>query len=193
MDEKTALTYSIARALAYQENGGKPNLNNLKAGQSGELKSIYQFTPDTWKKDAKKYLGDEKAELSPDNETLVMTKQIGDWIDKGYTVKQMASMHNAGTGEPNAYTGKFSSGKSSTGVNEYGVKYNVKNYADNVASKAIDFYKNDLSKQTQQPQQTMPQSTPPVQPQTPPAQNNGAMGALLMPRLGALPSPVGQP
>ncbi len=159
MDDKTALTYAITRALAYQENGGKPDLKNLKAGKTGEMKSIFQFTPDTWKKDAGTFLGNSNAPLTPDNETEVMTKQIGKWIDDGYTVKQMASMHNAGIGEPNAYSGKFSNGSPSVGVNEkYGVKFNVPQYADDVANYAKDFYTNDLSKEITptQNQQTSP-------------------------------------
>lgn len=188
MDEKTALTYAIARALAYQENGGKPNLNKLKAGQSGELKSIYQFTPDTWKHDAQTYLGDSKAELTPDNETLVMTKKIGQWIDEGKTVKQMASIHNAGAGEPDAYTGTFSNGKPSIGVNSYGIKFNVPKYADGVTEKAISFYKNELAPQAQQTTQVS-QSTP----KTTQASNvkpNGLLGGLTLTKLGASSSEV---
>jgi hypothetical protein len=148
MDEKTALTYAIARGLAYTENRGKPDIQNPKAGKTGEMKSIYQFTPDTWKKLAQQYLGDANALINPDNETKVATSRISDWIDKGYNVKQMASMWNAGEGEPYAYTGKFSTGKSSVGTNKkYGVGYNVPQYADSVANYAKKFYTDEFSKQ----------------------------------------------
>lgn len=190
MDEKTALTYSIVRALAYQENGGKPDLHHLSAGKSGELKSIFQFTPDTWKHDAQTYLGDANAELTPDNETKVMTEKVGKLIDEGKTAKQIASMHNAGAGEPDAYTGRFSNGHPSIGTNHYGVKFNVPAYANGVAKKAIEFYKNDLSKQAQQPA-PMPQSTPAAKPSAAPAPQGGALGGLLLTRLGAPASAAG--
>lgn len=157
MDEKTALTYAITRAIAYQENGGKPNLNNLKSGKTGETKSIFQFTPDTWKSVAKKYLGDENSPITPDNETKVAISRISDWIDKGYNVKQIASMWNAGEGESDAYTGKFSDGSSSVGTNKkYNVKFDVPTYADSVANYAKQFYTDDLSKSVSTPQINSP-------------------------------------
>lgn len=147
MDEKTALTYAITKALAYQENGGKiPKIP--KAGKTGELASIFQFTPNTWKGDAKTYLGDANAQLTADNETTVMTKKVRKWIDEGYDVKQIASMHNAGIGEPNAYTGKFSTGNPSKGMNKkYNVPYDVPSYANSVSNYAKQFYTNDFKSQ----------------------------------------------
>lgn len=144
MDEKTALTYAITKGLAYQENGGKPT--NPKAGKTGELKSIFQFTPDTWKNYAKEVLGDANAPITPDNETKVVTTQVRKWIDEGKNVKQIASMWNAGRGEPEAYTGKFSNGNSSVGVNKkYGVKFDVPTYANKVSDYAKQFYKQDFA------------------------------------------------
>lgn len=168
MDEKTALTYAITRGLAYQENGGKIDLNDIKPGKTGETKSIFQFEPATWKKDAQQFLGNPNAPITPDNEVKVVTSQVSQWIDKGYDVKQMASMWNAGVGEPDAYTGKFSDGSSSVGVNnKYGVKYDVPSYANNVAKYAQQFYTQDLSKQVQsQGVQPQTQTQPKMQPQT---------------------------
>lgn len=175
MDDKTALAYAITRALAYQENGGSiDSIKNPKAGKTGELKSIFQFEPETWKKDAQQFLGDPNAPMTPDNETKVVTSQVSKWIDKGYNSKQMASMWNAGVGEPDAYTGKFSDGSSSVGVNpKYGVKFDVPTYADNVANYAKKFYTEDFSKQIKSPhipntptQQTSQSATPAPQPGT---------------------------
>jgi hypothetical protein len=45
MDEKDMLANAITKAIATQENGGKIDLDNSKAGGSGEMKSIFQFTP----------------------------------------------------------------------------------------------------------------------------------------------------
>lgn len=189
MNEKTALTYAITRALAYKENGGKPNLNNLKAGKTGEMKSIFQFTPDTWKKDAQEVLGDSNAQMTPDNETEVVTSKVSQWIDKGYTAKQIASMWNAGIGEPNAYTGKFSDGTSSKGVNKkYNVNFDVSKYANDVANYAKKFYQEDLSKQiTTQTSPTLLESKNNI-PQT--SSQNGLIGGLTpSPLVGLVASP----
>lgn len=162
MDEKTALTHAITKGLAYQENGGSLDINKLKAGKSGELKSIFQFTPDTWKAEAKKYLGDENAPITPDNETHVVTEQVGQWIDEGKNVKQIASMWNAGHGEPDAYTGKFSNGQPSVGKNKEGVKFNVPAYADSVQKYATKFYTE--AQNTKSPSQVAQTPSSPQQP-----------------------------
>src|SRR3569833_448364 len=138
MDER--LINSIVKGFAYAENRGAPDIEHPVAGKTGEMKSIYQFTPDTWNAESMKYFG-KKVPISPDAETYVMQHRVADWIKKGYNVDQMASAHNAGEGEPNAYTGKFSSGKSSVGMNEkYGVKFDVPSYAKKVIEYANQFY-----------------------------------------------------
>lgn len=189
MDEKTALAYAIAKGIAYQENGGK--LGAPRAGKTGELKSIYQFTPGTWKIYAKEALGDPNAPLTADNETKVVVHKVQKWLDKGYNVKQMASMWNAGEDDPDAYTGKFSNGNSSVGVNQkYGVPFNVPKYADGVANYSKQFYKKDFEPQMngQQPvaQSATPLPVPKLPTQRPlqPQQNSGLMGGLLMSKLG---------
>lgn len=186
MDEKKALTYAVTRALAYQENGGKLDVNNIKSGKTGETKSIFQFEPSTWKKDAQQFLGDPNAPITPDNEVKVVTNQVSNWIDKGYNVKQMASMWNAGIGEPDAYTGKFSDGSSSVGVNnKYGVTYDVPSYANNVAKYAQKFYTQDLSKQIQpQGQSLQPQPAPSTP--TPTVASNTGNTVGLMQNLGSV-------
>lgn len=170
MDEKTQLTYAITKALAYQENGGSLDIHNTKAGKTGELKSIFQFTPATWKGEAAKYLGDANAPINADNETTVVTKQVGKWIDDGYTAKQIASMWNAGHGEPDAYTGKFSDGSSSVGVNKkYGVKFNVPAYANSVNKYATQFYTESQQKNTQPSTTPAPAQSQPQVANTPPS------------------------
>jgi hypothetical protein len=123
---------TLTKAIAYAENGGKPNLQNPSAGSSGELASIFQYTPGTWKSVAAKYLGDANATLNTENETKASYLRISDWLKNGKSPAQIASMWNAGEGEPNAYTGKFSSGKSSVGRNDYGVLFNVPAYSAKV-------------------------------------------------------------
>ena len=131
MDQVTPLANAITKAIAYTENGGAPDISDPSAGKTGEAKSIFQFTPATWKKDSLQVFGNPNTPISPDNETYVVQQKVSNWIKQGYNSKQIASMWNAGEGEPNAYTGKFSDGSSSTGVNkQYGVKFDVSKYAD---------------------------------------------------------------
>lgn len=114
----------IAKGLAYTENGGAPNIENLQAGGSGEMKSIFQFTPATWKNYAKAVKGDENLPLTNENEAEVVHGKVMEWLGKGYTEKQIASMWNAGTGRPNAYKENWK------GVNKHGVKYDTPAYVD---------------------------------------------------------------
>ena len=152
-ENNNPLVNSIVKALAYTENGGKPDISNPLAGQTGEMKSIFQFEPATWKADAGKILGNPNAPLTADNETYVVQQKVGNWIKKGYNANQIASMWNAGVGEPDAYTGKFSDGSSSQGVNkQYGVKYDVPGYAKKVVNYAKQFYNQSSSKQGQNQQ-----------------------------------------
>lgn len=140
MKDLEPIANAITKGLAYAENGGTLDLNNLKAGKSGEMKSIFQYTPDTWKRDAGDVLGNPNAELTPDNETYVKHQIVLKELQKGRTASQIASMHNAGKGEPDAYTGKFSNGQSSIGTNKYGVKFNVPDYAKKVVDYSKKFY-----------------------------------------------------
>lgn len=147
----TPLANAITKALAYTENGGAPNLENPSAGKSGEMKSIFQFEPDTWKQDSKEVFGKEMP-LTPDNETYVVHSKVTKWIQEGKTASQIASMWNAGEGEQDAHTGKFSNGASSVGTNKEGVKFDVPDYANKVLDYAKQFYQ---PQQSQQPQQSV--------------------------------------
>lgn len=150
MQDTKPVIKSIVKAIAYAENGGAPDLSNPKAGKTGEMKSIFQFTPDTWKADSKKFFGQEMP-LTADNETYVMSQKVEKWLKEGKTVSQMASMHNAGAGEPDAYTGKFSTGRPSIGVNKkYGVRFDVPGYANKVLKYSKEFYKTEIQPQTAQ-------------------------------------------
>jgi len=136
------LVDAITKALGYTENGGKPDLNRLSAGKTGELKSIFQFTPDTWKNYAQQVYGDPNTPLTPDHETHVVKTKVAGWLEKGYSPKQIASMWNAGVGEPDAYSGKFSNGQPSRGINKkYGVPYDVPAYANKVDKYTQEFLK----------------------------------------------------
>lgn len=137
--EREIAAKAITKAIGYAENGGAPDVKHPSAGKTGEMKSIFQYTPATWKAYAKQYLGDENAPLTPDSETMVTLKKVGDLLDEGYDAKQIASVWNSG--DKNAYSGKFSNGSPSIGVNKkYGVKFDVPKYATSVNTYAKQFY-----------------------------------------------------
>lgn len=121
---------NLAKAVREKEG------NARVAGASGEFGN-YQYTPDTWKAVSQKHLGRsvplEQATIQDQNEATY--NRFKAWKDAGYNPGQIASMHNAGEGEPDAYTGTFSNGKPSVGVNKHGVKYDVPSYAKGVATK----------------------------------------------------------
>lgn len=148
--DKQKLINSIVKGFAYAENGGKPNINNPSAGKSGELKSIFQFEPDTWKADAKEYLGNENAPLTADDETYVMQQKVSKWIDEGKNVDEMASIHNSGN--PNAYK------ENHKGVNKYGIAYDTPAYAKKVKDYSQQFYKESNQNETQKEKITDVQS-----------------------------------
>ena len=121
---------NLAKAIRQTESGG-----NFKAkGKSGEY-GAYQYTPDTWKATSSKYGVNVPIEqATPEQQNEVTYRRIKEWKDSGRNVGQIASMWNAGEGEPDAYTGKFSNGKSAIGKNKYGVDYSVPKYAKSVAT-----------------------------------------------------------
>ena len=142
------LVSSIVKGLAYKENGGKVDLNNIRAGKTGEMKSIFQFLPATWKGYAKEVLGDENAPLNNENETKVVHEKVSKWLKEGRNVKQIASMWNAGTGEPDAWDGTFKAttkthkaGDPSKGIlKKSGVAYDVPTYARDVEDYSKKFF-----------------------------------------------------
>lgn len=109
----------LAKAIRQVETGNRP----IK-GASGELSSRYQYMPATWKATAKKYLGNENAELTLENENKATYLKIKDWKDSGYGPDQIASMWNSG--QPD-WEGKV-------GVNKAGVKYDVPSYVSKVGA-----------------------------------------------------------
>lgn len=122
---------NLAKAIRQTESGG----NWSAKGKSGEY-GAYQFTPETWSESSKKYLGQEipLEKATPQQQNEVVYKRIKEWKDSGKNVGQIASMWNAGEGEPDAYTGKFSNGQPSVGKNKKGVSFDVPSYANSVAS-----------------------------------------------------------
>ena len=149
-------TLAIVKAIAYTENGGAPDIGNPSAGQSGEMKSTFQFMPDTWKIYSKQVFGSEKP-LTPQNESLVVYQKVDNWLKEGYTVKQIASMWNAGEQKPDAYLGN-------QGKNKQGVPYNTTKYATKVDSYAKQFGHQDAVTTSQTQPSTVAMTQPTSQP-----------------------------
>jgi len=129
---------NFVSALGKTETGDDPNAYT-KQGQSGEF-GRYQFMPDTYRNYAQKYLGDSHAEPSVENQNKIAYSFVKEKKEAGYSPAQIASMWNAGEGEPDAYTGTFKNGKPSVGTNSMGVHYDVPGHALKVSQ-----YYNELS------------------------------------------------
>ncbi len=150
MDEKDRLANAITKGLAYQENGGKLDLNNTSSGKSGEMKSIFQFTPDTWKMYSKEVYGHD-VPLNNDTETYAVKQKVRKWIDEGKNTSQIASMWNAGESKPDAYKQNWK------GINKYGVSYDTPKYASGVLKYAKQFYQ-ESGQQVGQPNESTGQT-----------------------------------
>ncbi len=122
---------NLAKAIREVESNNRPVLPQEGVGFGG--KSRYQYSHDTWKGVAEKFLGNPNAELNLENENKATYLQLKEWKDRGKNVGQIASMWNAGEDDPDAYLGYFSNGKPAVGVNEFGVEYNVPRHAKRVA------------------------------------------------------------
>lgn len=128
---------NLAKAIRQTESGGDFSAK----GKSGEHGG-YQYTPSTWDAVAPKYgIKSKLDQATPEEQNAVTYNRIKEWKDKGHDVTQIASMWNAGEGEPDAYKGKFGrdtgthkAGDPSTGVNSYGARYDVPAYAKSVSS-----------------------------------------------------------
>ena len=67
-----------------------------------------------------------------------MYQKVSKELAEGKAPEQILSMHNAGSGEPNAWKGTFKSGKPSKGVNQkYNVPYDVPGYV----SRGMKYFK----------------------------------------------------
>jgi hypothetical protein len=121
---------NLAKAIRQVESGNRPVTPQEGSGFGGA--SRYQYSHDTWKEAAKKYLGNENAPLTLENENQATYYRIKEWKDMGKNPAQIVSMWNAGPNEPEAYTGRFSNGKPSVGENQYGVKYDVPSHVQKV-------------------------------------------------------------
>jgi hypothetical protein len=154
-NEKLAL--NITKALAYTENGGKPDIHKEQQGKSGEMKSIFQFLPATWKEDSKQVTGKENVPLTPETEAYVVNAKVSNWLKQGYNPSQIFSMWNSGS--PN------SEGK--VGTNKEGVKYDTPKYvatAQSYLDKFMGAPQEMPDSNTQNPEVQQPSIKSPIDP-----------------------------
>jgi hypothetical protein len=125
MDTLDPQAVNLAKAMRRAETGGSADPYNQK-GASGEF-GAYQFMPATYKAYAKKYVGDENAPPTVENQNKIAYSFIVEKKNAGYNPAQIASMWNAGEGKPDAYKENY------RGVNAQGVQYDTPAYAAKVS------------------------------------------------------------
>lgn len=109
----------LAHAISQHETGHK-NIH----GATGELPTKYQFMPKTWKSLAKRYLKDQNAKPTNDNQDKVAIQHIKTLLDQGNTPRQVAMIWNGGKPYRRTGTVKTKSGKV--------IHYDTGRYADTV-------------------------------------------------------------
>lgn len=91
-------------------------------GRSGEH-GAGQWMPATWKAQAKDVLGNENAEMTPENQSIVAQGSIRKLIKQGKNAAQISAIWNSGSDE--GWENKI-------GVNKYGAHYDVPKYVKSV-------------------------------------------------------------
>lgn len=138
-NELNKLALAITKALAYTENGGHVSLDSLKAGKSGEMKSIFQFLPSTWKRQSKEITGKDNLPLTPENEAAVAYGVISPLVEKG--IKEGKHPDEIATEIGSFWNSGRTDGakKGLIGTNKKGVKYDVPAYAKKVVDYTNQF------------------------------------------------------
>lgn len=150
----------LTKAIGLQENGGKVNYNAL--GDGGSSAGQYQWNngstslkqgqiPSNFATMASRH-GLDGTDFSPENQNRVAYTYIKGLLDSGMTPAQVASSWNAGRGEPNAYTGKFSNGSASTTST-----FDVPGYVKGVQGYAQKLWNEQQNNPTQSTEPTLPQ------------------------------------
>jgi len=127
MDTLDPQVVNLAKAIRQSETGGKFDAT----GDGGNSYGAYQFQKGTWDTDAQKYgVNADWKSATKEQQNEVAYKQIKEWKDQGKNVGQIASMWNAGAGEPDAYKGTFSNGQPSVKAGKFDVPKYAKSVAD---------------------------------------------------------------
>lgn len=120
---------NMARAIKSVETQGQSDPYKA-SGKSGEY-GAYQYTPETWKGDSQKYLGQEVPlqGATIEQQNKVAYGKIKDLKTQGYNPQQVASIWNSGKPDP---TGNV-------GTNSKGVKYDTPQYVKSVVNSYQQF------------------------------------------------------
>jgi len=111
--EKQKHIKKIILTFSFIESRGKYSAK----GASGEY-GKYQILPNTWKGLSLLYFN-KILVCNPENQELVMNAVITDWVEKGFTITQIAAKWNCGT---------HIGWENKIGINYRGVPYNVPKY-----------------------------------------------------------------
>lgn len=111
---------NLAKSIIHVESGGDFNAKGA-SGESGAA----QWMPSTWKAQAKEVLGDENAQMTPENQKAVLYSVIKKDKDSGLNPAQIAAKWNSGSAH---------GWESKTGTNAEGVAYDVPAYVKKVTS-----------------------------------------------------------
>lgn len=125
---------NLAKAIRDKESGG----NFSAVGDAGTSKGGYQWQPATWKANAKDILGDENADMTPDNQNAVAYGVILKDKQKGLNPAQIAAKWNSGKTEG------WENMIGTTNINGQKIKYNVPQYVKDVTDN-YQKYKNEGS------------------------------------------------
>lgn len=123
MNDLDPQAFDLAKAIKRAETGSSSDPYNAR-GKSGEY-GAYQFMPDTYRALAKKYIGDENAPPTVENQNKIAYSEIKSLKDAGYTPAQIASIWNSGDAEA------YKEGRK--GVNSQGAEYDVPSYVAKVS------------------------------------------------------------
>lgn len=104
---------TVIKTFSYQETRCNPH----KIGGSGEF-GEFQIMPATWKGFCRIYAKKWIAPTRKAQKEMLYTV-ISDWVDKGFTLEQIAAKWNSGD---------HKNWKNKVGVNQFGVQYNVPRY-----------------------------------------------------------------
>jgi len=127
---------NLAKAIRQRESGG----NFSAVGDAGTSKGGYQWQPATWKEHSKKILGNENAEMTPENQNAVAYGMIKTWKDQGLNPAQIAAKWNSGS--ENGWENKVGT----TTINGQKVKYNVPAYVKEVTDTYQSFKEASMPK-----------------------------------------------
>lgn len=113
---------ALSKAIFQHESGGDFNA----VGDAGTSHGAGQWQPETWKAQAKDVLGDENAQMTPDNQKAVIQVSIAKDKASGLNPAQIAAKWNSG--KPDGWENKIGT----TTINGQQIKYNVPQYVKSV-------------------------------------------------------------